>query len=179
MAEDGLVKIICSLCERMILFVLGKVKADGADFDAALRRGAGRGDAAGACARGLAEKDSTDARAMSRYCRLVPIARERADERYPIRSRRCRHDGARDAAPIAFLILANGRYAALQEFAPAFGFAAGETVQGTALPGLDFVALARGFGCEGRRVADPGLLRETLQAALAGPGPSLLEIVVA
>ncbi|TWC61716.1 thiamine pyrophosphate-dependent enzyme [Burkholderia sp. SJZ089] len=116
---------------------------------------------------------------MSRYCRLVPIARERADARYPIRSRRCRHDGARDAAPIAFLILANGRYAALQEFAPAFGFAAGETVQGTALPGLDFVALARGFGCEGRCVADPGLLRETLQAALAGPGPSLLEIVVA
>ncbi|CAG9232555.1 hypothetical protein BGLA2_590010 [Burkholderia gladioli] len=38
-------------------------------------------------------------------------------------------------------------------------------MQGTALPGLDFVALARGFGCEGRRVADPG--------------PSLLEIVVA
>ncbi|ATF86522.1 thiamine pyrophosphate-dependent enzyme, partial [Burkholderia gladioli] len=144
----------------MILFGLGKVKADGADFDAALRRGAGRGGAARAFARGLAEKDSTDAR-------------------YPIRSRRCRHDGARDAAPIAFLILANGRYAALQEFAPAFGFAAGETVQGTALPGLDFVALARGFGCEGWRVADPGLLRETLQAALAGPGPSLLEIVVA
>lgn len=52
-------------------------------------------------------------------------------------------------------------------------------MQGTALPGLDFVALARGFGCEGRRVADPGLLREALQAALAGPGPSLLEIVVA
>ncbi|KGC16926.1 benzoylformate decarboxylase [Burkholderia gladioli pv. gladioli] len=81
--------------------------------------------------------------------------------------------------PIAFLILANGRYAALQEFAPVFGFAAGETVQGTALPGLDFVALARGFGCEGRRVADPALLREALQAALTGPGPSLLEIVVA
>ncbi|MEX3630129.1 MAG: benzoylformate decarboxylase [Burkholderia sp.] len=56
--------------------------------------------------------------------------------------------------PIAFLILANGRYAALQEFAPVFGFAPGEAVQGTALPGLDFVALA-------------------------GPGPSLLEIVVA
>ncbi len=82
----------------MILFGLGKVKADGADFDAALRRGAGRGDAAGACARGLAEKDSTDARSMSRYCRLVPIARERADARYPIRSRRCRHDGARRGA---------------------------------------------------------------------------------
>ncbi|WP_425129335.1 thiamine pyrophosphate-dependent enzyme [Burkholderia gladioli] len=179
MAEDGLVKIICSLCERMILFGLPKVKADGADFDAALRRGAGRGGAARAFARGLGEKDSTDARCMSRYCRLVPIARERADERYPIRSRRCRHDGARDAAPIAFLILASGRYAVLQEFAPVFGFAAGETVQGTALPGFDFVALARGFGCEGRRVADPALLREALQAALAGPGPSLLEIVVA
>ncbi|CAG9232549.1 hypothetical protein BGLA2_590009 [Burkholderia gladioli] len=90
MAEDGLVKIICSLCERMILFGLGKVKADGADFDAALRRGAGRGGTARAFARGLAEKDGTDARSMSRYCRLVPLARERADERYPIRSRRCR-----------------------------------------------------------------------------------------
>ncbi|MGD0721030.1 MAG: benzoylformate decarboxylase [Roseiarcus sp.] len=81
--------------------------------------------------------------------------------------------------PIAFVILNNRRYAALQEFAPLFGFADGEAVPGTALPGLDFVALANGMGCAAARVADPGRLREALGEALRADGPALLDVEIA
>ena len=47
---------------------------------------------------------------------------------------------------MTFVILNNRRYAALQEFAPTFGFAAGAKLEGTDLGGLDFVAMARGMG---------------------------------
>ena len=73
--------------------------------------------------------------------------------------------------PITFVILKNRRYAALQEFAPAFGFAAGEQLPGTELPGIDFVALARGRACEDAvRVERAEELRDALGggAALAG-----------
>ena len=81
--------------------------------------------------------------------------------------------------PITFVILNNSRYAALQEFAPAFGFADTEPVQGTDLPGLDFVSLAAGMGCSGERVSDSNQLRDVLCAALSSPQPTLIEVVVA
>jgi benzoylformate decarboxylase len=81
--------------------------------------------------------------------------------------------------PITFVILNNSRYAALQEFASMFGFTATEPVQGTALPGIDFVALANGMGCEGVRVSDAASLKRTLEAALASGGPRLVEVTVA
>ena len=80
--------------------------------------------------------------------------------------------------PIVIVILKNRRYAALQEFAPSFGFAPGAALQGCDLPDLDFVALAAGHGCPGLRVTDalalPGVLKQALQSA----GPLLLEIEV-
>lgn len=81
--------------------------------------------------------------------------------------------------PIVFLILNNQRYAALQDFAPAFGFTDSDVVQGTELPALDFVALAKGLGCQAARVTDGALLREALQQALRSTIPVLLEIEVA
>ncbi len=81
--------------------------------------------------------------------------------------------------PITFLILKNRRYAALQEFAPTFGFAPGDKLEGTDLPDIDFVALARGQGCEGVRIDSAEALRETLTEALRSPVPILVEIEVA
>ncbi|MBY4697925.1 benzoylformate decarboxylase [Burkholderia latens] len=69
--------------------------------------------------------------------------------------------------PIAFVILNNRRYAALQDFAPVFGFGPGDPVQGTDLPDLDFVALAQGMRCRAVRVADAARLRATLTDVLA------------
>ncbi|MGN6581598.1 MAG: benzoylformate decarboxylase [Bordetella sp.] len=84
--------------------------------------------------------------------------------------------------PITFVILNNTRYAALQDFAPVFGFAPGETVQGTDLPGLDFVTIAAGMGCPGERVSDASRLADVLRRGLSrgiDGGPVLIEIVVA
>jgi benzoylformate decarboxylase len=81
--------------------------------------------------------------------------------------------------PIAFLILNNGRYAALQDFAPVFGFRPDEAVPGTALPDIDFVALARAQGCGAQRVKDAASLAGVLREALASAGPMLVDIAVA
>ena len=80
--------------------------------------------------------------------------------------------------PITFVILNNRRYAALQDFAPVFGFAPGEKPAGTDLPDLDFVSLARGQGLSATRVGDPSQLADNLRAALTATGPCLIELVV-
>lgn len=81
--------------------------------------------------------------------------------------------------PITFVILNNRRYAALQDFAPVFGFSATDVVQGTELPGIDFLSLARGMGCDATLVRHSGDLRAVLDRALAGTAPSVVEVQVA
>ncbi|QDL38819.1 benzoylformate decarboxylase [Rhodoferax sediminis] len=81
--------------------------------------------------------------------------------------------------PITFVILKNRRYAALQEFAPAFGFRPEDPLEGTALPDLDFVALAKGHGCDAVHVGDAAQLHEVLRQALRSTGPILVEVDVA
>jgi benzoylformate decarboxylase len=83
------------------------------------------------------------------------------------------------ALPISFVILNNRRYAALQDFAPVFGYAPGAVPAGTDLPDLDFVKLAEGQGLVAQRVSDPAALAGALGQALTREGPCLLELVVA
>jgi len=85
---------------------------------------------------------------------------------------------ARLALPITFVILNNRRYAALQDFAPAFGFAAQEPVQGTDLPDLDFVGIATGMGCPAVRVQDAEMLQAALNSAFASQRPMLIDVEV-
>ncbi len=89
------------------------------------------------------------------------------------------YTAAQLALPITFVILNNRRYAALQDFAPVFGFAAGEKPAGTDLPNLDFVLLAKGQGLQASRVDNPLNLPEELRIALHAEGPRLIELVVA
>ena len=81
--------------------------------------------------------------------------------------------------PITFIILKNRRYAALQEFAPTFGFAKGARLEGCDLPDLDFVALAQGHGCHGVRVTQAEALAPILVQALRANVPCLIEVEVA
>ncbi|MDR3451576.1 MAG: benzoylformate decarboxylase [Rhodoferax sp.] len=81
--------------------------------------------------------------------------------------------------PITFVILNNRRYAALQDFAPVFGFSPTDVVQGTELPDIDFVSLAKGMGCAATRVSDAGDLRDVLERALSCGAPNVVEIQVA
>jgi pyruvate dehydrogenase (quinone)/pyruvate oxidase len=43
---------------------------------------------------------------------------------------------------------------------------------------IDFAAVAQGFGIASWRIEDPKQCAATLQAALASPGPTLIEAVV-
>jgi benzoylformate decarboxylase len=87
-------------------------------------------------------------------------------------------NAARLATPICFVILNNGGYARLKQFAPVFGFGKQEPVQGTDIHGLDYVALARGFGCPATQATDAEGLQQALRDALGSTGPSLVEVVV-
>jgi len=81
--------------------------------------------------------------------------------------------------PITFVILNNSRYAALQDFAPVFGFSSDDVVQGTELPGIDFVSLAQSMGCQATRVTEAARLRATLQEALGSDRSNVVEIRIA
>jgi benzoylformate decarboxylase len=81
--------------------------------------------------------------------------------------------------PMTFVILKNRRCAALQEFAPVFGYQPGDPVAGTELSALDFVVLAAGHGMNAVRVAQAQALRAVLADALCSSGPVLVEVDVA
>jgi benzoylformate decarboxylase len=80
------------------------------------------------------------------------------------------------ALPVTFVIVNNGGYRALDEFAAHFGLAA---VPGTQLAHLDFCALARAQGVEAVRISSCAELDTALPVAFAAPGPVLLEVCVA
>jgi benzoylformate decarboxylase len=77
--------------------------------------------------------------------------------------------------PISYLILNNGGYTALKSFAADLGI---EKPPGVDLPGIDFPALASGFGCAGRRVEQAEDLEPALREVLTADGPALLDISV-
>ena len=77
--------------------------------------------------------------------------------------------------PITFVIVNNGGYEALHEFARHFGLP--QTV-GTSLPQIDFCGLARAQGLQAVRVARPEDLDAALVAAFQSRDPILLEVVV-
>jgi Thiamine pyrophosphate enzyme, N-terminal TPP binding domain/Thiamine pyrophosphate enzyme, C-terminal TPP binding domain len=70
----------------------------------------------------------------------------------------------------------SGGWADVVALAERFGFAKGATPVGTALDGLDFVALAEAQGCKAIRVARADQLREMLLMALASTTPILIEV---
>lgn len=89
------------------------------------------------------------------------------------------YSAAQLRVPLTFVVLNNRRYAALQDFAPVFGYAPGDKPAGTELPGLDFMALAQGHGVTAQRVEQPASLADALAQALRADGPNLIEVVIA
>jgi acetolactate synthase-1/2/3 large subunit len=92
---------------------------------------------------------------------------------------------AREGLDVVNVILANRRYAILQvELARVGALAPGQTPGARAAdmleigrPDLDFVALARGHGVPGTRATNAEDFGKQLAAALAEPGPHLIEAV--
>jgi benzoylformate decarboxylase len=77
--------------------------------------------------------------------------------------------------PMTIIIVNNGSYATVDNFARHFDI--GKPV-GTDLSGIDFVGLARAQGVPASRVRRPGELVTVLRAALAAPGPRLVEVTM-
>lgn len=88
---------------------------------------------------------------------------------------------ARLRLPITFLILKNRRYAVLRELASFYGFSKvqADSLEGTDLPGIDFVGLARSMGCAAVRVEEPQELPDALSESMQARGPLVVEIEVA
>ncbi len=77
--------------------------------------------------------------------------------------------------PIAFIIVNNSSYRALEEFGLHFGIS---TLPGMQLPHLDFCALARAQGVGSRRVEHCADLDAALLELFAADAPMLLEVIV-
>jgi len=77
--------------------------------------------------------------------------------------------------PIAFVVVNNRRYEALVQFGAHFGL---DSHIGTALPNIDFCAIARGQGCEAIRVDRPEDLDGALRTAFTAVQPTLVEVMI-
>jgi benzoylformate decarboxylase len=77
--------------------------------------------------------------------------------------------------PLTTVVLNNAGYGAMRAFSQMMKLG---DVPGIDLPGLDFVALAMGQGCDAVRVTHAHELAGALGAALHAPGPSVVEIGV-
>jgi benzoylformate decarboxylase len=88
------------------------------------------------------------------------------------------YTAAKLCLPITFVVLNNRRYAALQDFAPVFGYAPDEMPAGTDLPDLDFVRLSEGQGLRAWRLSQPDGLVAALHDALQAEGPCLVEVLM-
>ncbi len=82
---------------------------------------------------------------------------------------------AQHRLPVVFLVLCNAEYAILKSFAQAENT---PQVPGLDIPGLDYVALAQGYGCAGYRVATRAALAEALRTALRQAGPTVLAVPI-
>jgi benzoylformate decarboxylase len=83
---------------------------------------------------------------------------------------------ARYRAPVTFVVLNNNGYEAVKELGRRIGI---PSIPGTDIQGIDFVTVAEGLGCRGRRVERATELADALSDALGREGPFIVEIPVA
>src|SRR5206468_6127698 len=81
----------------------------------------------------------------------------------------------RGAAQAAVVVINNSGYGAMRSFSQVMQV---RNVPGLELPGLDFVKLAQGHGCDAVRVTKSSELASALKHALAQNGTSLVEVMV-
>jgi benzoylformate decarboxylase len=77
--------------------------------------------------------------------------------------------------PITFVIVNNGGYGAMKSFSALYDSKRSPSFD---IGHVDFVALAKGFGCDARRITDVANLTNALEMAHRSPGPILLDVAV-
>ncbi len=83
---------------------------------------------------------------------------------------------AQHKLPLTVIVMRNGDYGAMKSFSKMLG--SEKPPPGIELPGLDFQAIAAGFGLKSVRVDRADALREALSNAFSEAGPMLIEIAV-
>jgi benzoylformate decarboxylase len=83
---------------------------------------------------------------------------------------------ARYQVPVTVLILNNGEYGILKDWTHRLG---STSAPGLDLPGIDVVAIARGYGLHATRVQDPQELRQALEKAYLDSVPAVIEVPLA
>jgi benzoylformate decarboxylase len=77
--------------------------------------------------------------------------------------------------PLTVVVINNAGYGAMRSFSQVMQV---RNVPGLDLPGIDFVKIAQGMGCDAVRVGKASELAATLKHGLAHDGVSLIEVVV-
>jgi benzoylformate decarboxylase len=77
--------------------------------------------------------------------------------------------------PLTVVVINNSGYGAMRSFSQVMQV---RNVPGLDLPGIDFVRIAEGHGCDAVRVAKSSELAPALKRALAHEGTSLVEVIV-
>lgn len=77
--------------------------------------------------------------------------------------------------PLTVVVINNSGYGAMRSFSQVMQV---RNVPGLELPGIDFVRLAEGMGCEAVRVTKAAELGEALKRGMTFAGTSLIEVVV-
>jgi benzoylformate decarboxylase len=77
--------------------------------------------------------------------------------------------------PLTVVVINNAGYGAMRSFSQVMQV---RNVPGLDLPGIDFVKVAQGLGCDAVRVSKASELAPALKRALAHDGTSLIEVVV-
>jgi benzoylformate decarboxylase len=77
--------------------------------------------------------------------------------------------------PLTVVVINNSGYGAMRSFSQVMQV---RKVPGLDLPGIDFVKLAQGMGCDAVRVTRSSELAAALHRGMAHPGASLIEVVV-
>jgi benzoylformate decarboxylase len=77
--------------------------------------------------------------------------------------------------PLTVVVINNAGYGAMRSFSQVMQV---RNVPGLDLPGIDFVKIAQGLGCDAVRVSKAGELAPALKRGLAHDGTSLIEVIV-
>ena len=77
--------------------------------------------------------------------------------------------------PLTVVVVNNLGYGALKAFEKLMQ---SRSIPGVDLPGIDFVQLAAGFGCKGKRVEKHEDLAAALAESVSGDEPYLLEVAI-
>ena len=87
----------------------------------------------------------------------------------------CLYTAAQHKLPVVFVVVRNGEYGVLKDFAV---LEEAPNAPGLDLPGLDIPSIAKGFGCQAVVAKSKAEVREAFVAALGADSPTVITVPV-